>query len=159
MVTNKEYEIPKFRNIEEEEKFWRAHSPLLEGHKGKIQKKEQNRESFLSIRLTGKEIAQLRMQATMAGLAPSTFVRQLLIRKLTSEGDDLKRADQAPSLNQFNINANAILEQKEIDLQYKIYNSYVKLHEEIAHHLAELSSYIKRIEKNKEESQGKKVQT
>jgi predicted DNA binding CopG/RHH family protein len=85
MIKNKEHSIPKFNNIEEEDKFWQSHSPLMEEHPGKVQKKEQNRASFLSIRLSGKELDLLRERATRYGLGPSTFARQVLIESLRSE--------------------------------------------------------------------------
>ena len=81
---NKQYPIPKFTNLEEEDKFWQSHSPILEEHKGKVQRKKQNRASFLSVRLTGEELAQLREQAWRYGLGPSTYARQILIQALES---------------------------------------------------------------------------
>ena len=76
----KEYPVPKFSSIEEEDRFWQSHSPLMEDYEGKVQKRKQNRASFLSIRLTGEELAQLRETAAHYGLAPSTYARQLLIQ-------------------------------------------------------------------------------
>jgi hypothetical protein len=84
---DKLYSIPKFNNIEEEDKFWKSHSPLMEGHRGKVQKKAQNRASFLSIRLTDKELALLREQAISCSLSPSTYARQIIIQKLESSID------------------------------------------------------------------------
>jgi predicted DNA binding CopG/RHH family protein len=81
---NQPYKTPKFNNLEEEDKFWKSHSPLLEGHEGKIRKKDQKRESFLSIRLSGKELANLKDKAARYGLAPSTYARQAIIRVLES---------------------------------------------------------------------------
>jgi hypothetical protein len=78
----KQYPVPKFNSLEEEDKYWRSHSPLLEGYEGKAQKKKQNRASFLSIRLTGEELAQLRERATHYGLGPSTYARQVLIQAM-----------------------------------------------------------------------------
>jgi len=80
----KEYPVPKFSSLEEEDKFWQSHSPLIEGYEGKVQKKKQNRASFLSIRLTGEQLAQLREIATHYGLGPSTYARQLLIQGIES---------------------------------------------------------------------------
>ena len=81
---SKQYPIPKFKNIEEEDKFWQSHSPLMEGYEGKVQKKKQNRASFLSIRLTGEELAQLRQRSLHYGLGPSTYARQIIIQALES---------------------------------------------------------------------------
>ena len=81
---NKPREVTKFQNVEEEDKFWQEHSPLLGGPKGKVQKKGQNRASFLSIRLTGKELDNLRIKAAEYGLAPSTYARQVLKQALES---------------------------------------------------------------------------
>ena len=81
-----QYPVPKFRNLEEEDKYWQSHSPLMEGYEGKIQKKKQNRASFLSIRLTGEELAHLREIASQCGLGPSTYARQVLIQAIESYG-------------------------------------------------------------------------
>lgn len=79
------YPIPKFKTLEEEDRYWRTHSPLTEGYEGKVQKKKQNRASFLSIRLTGEQLAQLREIATHYGSGPSTYARQLLIQGIESK--------------------------------------------------------------------------
>lgn len=81
---SKQYPIPKFNNLDEEDKFWQSHSPLVEGAEGKVQKKKQNRASFLSIRLTGEELSKLREQAIQYGLGPSTYARQVLIQAMES---------------------------------------------------------------------------
>jgi len=78
------YPIPKFKTLEEEDRYWRTHSPLTEGYEGKVQKKKQNRASFLSIRLTGEQLAQLREIATHYGSGPSTYARQLIIQGIES---------------------------------------------------------------------------
>jgi len=80
------YPVPKFRNLEEEERYWQSHSPLMEDYEGKVQKKKQNRASFLSIRLTGEELANFREIATRYGLGPSTYARQVLIQGMESPG-------------------------------------------------------------------------
>jgi hypothetical protein len=80
----KQYPTPEFDSLEEEDKYWRSHSPLLEGYEGKAQKKKQNRASFLSIRLTGEELAQLRDRAMRYGLGPSTYARQILVQAMGS---------------------------------------------------------------------------
>jgi predicted DNA binding CopG/RHH family protein len=82
---NQPYKVPKFNNLEEEDKFWQEHSPLLEGHEGEIQKENKNRDSFLSIRLSGQELANLREKAKKYGLAPSTYARQLIFQGVLEE--------------------------------------------------------------------------
>lgn len=79
------YPIPKFKTLEEEDTYWQSHSPLAEGYEGKVQKKKQNRESFLSVRLTGEQLARLREIAIHYGLGPSTYARQLLIQGMESK--------------------------------------------------------------------------
>jgi predicted DNA binding CopG/RHH family protein len=79
----KNYPNPKFSSLKEEDEYWKTHSPLDEGYDGKVQKAKQKRTSFLSIRLTGEEITELRNIAAKLGMGPSTFIRQLL--KLTME--------------------------------------------------------------------------
>jgi len=72
------YPNPKLKNREEEDKYWATHSPLDEGYIGEIQKEKQNRSSFITIRLTGGELTQLRDLAAAKGMGPSTFIRTLL---------------------------------------------------------------------------------
>ena len=80
-----ETKIPKFKSLEEEREYWEARGPLAEGHKGRISKPKpgQKRSSFLSIRLTGEELTQLRDMAAKFGMGPSTYARQVL--RLTIE--------------------------------------------------------------------------
>ena len=80
-----QYPIPKFNNLEEEDKFWQSHSPLMEDYKGKVQKRKQNRASFLSVRLTGEELAYLKEKATQYSLGPSTYARQILVQAIRAE--------------------------------------------------------------------------
>lgn len=77
--------IPEFKSLEEEKAYWEARGPLAEGHKGKINKPrpQQKRSSFLSVRLTGEELTQLRDMASSFGIGPSTYTRQLI--RLTIE--------------------------------------------------------------------------
>jgi len=84
MVKKSEYPVPKFESLKEEDKYWQSHSPLMEDYEGKVQKKKQNRISFLSVRLTAEELSQLREQAIHYGLGPSTYARQLLIQGMES---------------------------------------------------------------------------
>jgi len=85
MAKNKnEYPVPQFRNLEEEDKYWQSHSPLMEGYEGKAQKKKQNRESFLSVRLTGEELSRLKEQAAFHGVGSSTYARQAIIQAIES---------------------------------------------------------------------------
>lgn len=83
----KQYPNPRFSNLEEEDEYWKTHSPLDEGYEGEVQKSKQKRSSFLSIRLTGDELTKLRNMAAKSGMGPSTYVRQLL--NLTIEQEHL----------------------------------------------------------------------
>lgn len=90
MVNKKsEYPVPKFNNLEEEDKYWQTHSPLVEGYKGSVQRKQQNRNSFLSIRLTGEELASLRDKAMEYGLGPSTYARLTIKQGIESRSGSL----------------------------------------------------------------------
>jgi len=81
----KSYDIPAFKDLKEEDKFWQTHSPLLEEVKPeKVQRGRQNRSSFLSIRLTGEELSRLKEQAMLYDLAPSTYARQIIIQAMES---------------------------------------------------------------------------
>lgn len=72
------YPVPKFKNLEEEDQFWQTHDPMTEGYKFTIQRNPQPVSSFLSVRMTGREIDELREVAAKAGMGVSTFARQVL---------------------------------------------------------------------------------
>lgn len=73
--------IPEFKSPEEEKEYWEARGPLAKGHRGKLNKPEtgRKRSSFLSVRLTGEELTQLRNLAASFNIGPSTFARQILL--------------------------------------------------------------------------------
>ncbi len=84
MAEKKEiYPNPRFGSITEEDEYWANHSPLDEGYSGEIQKEKQKRSSFLTIRLTGEELTQLRDCASSKGMGPSTYIRTLIKGALT----------------------------------------------------------------------------
>jgi len=72
--------IPEFKSLDEEREYWEARGPLAEEQGGGINrpKSGQKRSSFLSIRLTGEELTQLRDMAAEFGMGPSTYTRQVL---------------------------------------------------------------------------------
>lgn len=74
----KQYPNPKFSSLEEEEKYWKTHSPLDEGFEVEVETSEQRRSSFLSVRLTGSELSKLREMAAKHGIGPSTYARLVL---------------------------------------------------------------------------------
>ena len=80
MNRKSETKIPEFKSLDEEREYWEARGPLAEGHKGRINRPKpgQKRSSFLSIRLTGEELTQLRDMAAEFGMGPSTYARQVL---------------------------------------------------------------------------------
>ena len=133
-MTNKKnkYPVPKFRNLVEEDRYWQSHSPLMEGYEGEIQKKKQNRASFLSIRLTGEELARLREKAAGYSLGPSTYARQLLTQGI--ESSDTRFLPPDFLLRLFNIFHSSTGEPKEEYLQKlkEIYSEYLELQESMA---------------------------
>jgi len=80
MNKKSETKIPEFKSLDEEREYWEARGPLTEGHRGRINRPKpgQKRSSFLSIRLTGEELTQLRDMAAEFGMGPSTYTRQVL---------------------------------------------------------------------------------
>ena len=74
----KQYPNPRFGSLEEEDEYWKTHSPLDEGYEGEVQKSKRKRSSFLSLRLTGEELTQIRDMGAKLGMGPSTYARQLL---------------------------------------------------------------------------------
>lgn len=81
---SKQYPNPKFSSIEEEDKYWETHSPLDEGFEGEVETSEQKRSSFLSVRMTGDELSQLRDAAVKLGVGPSTYARLILTSAIKS---------------------------------------------------------------------------
>lgn len=148
MVNKKnEYTAPKFRNLEEEDRYWHSHSPLMEGYEGKVQKKKQNRVSFLSIRLTGEELARLREEATRYGLAPSTYARQVLIHGMESPEAYYSPSDLSLSL--------CSLSPQDIRTAGRVLKQLLKLHDDIARLEAQVRIYRKMPETT--ESGSKKI--
>lgn len=84
----KKYPVPKFSNVQEEDEYWKTHSPLDEGYEGEIQENKQKRSSFLSVRLTGEELSKLRGIAVEAGMSPSTFARKLILDAIKARALD-----------------------------------------------------------------------
>jgi len=89
--------IPEFQSLEEEREYWESRGPLAKGHKGQVSKPEvsEKRSSFLSVRLTGQELTQLRDLAVRIGVPPSTFARYAL--KLAIEQFNLDRPESGYS--------------------------------------------------------------
>jgi hypothetical protein len=82
MKVIKKTQKPGTGNMEQEEReYWEARGPLSKGARGKLSQPvpNENRSSFLSVRLSGKEITQLRNLSQKSGLGPSTFARQVLV--------------------------------------------------------------------------------
>ena len=131
------YPIPKFNNIEEEDKFWQTHSPLNEGYEGKAQKKKQNRASFLSIRLTGEELEYLRVKATQYGLGPSTYARQILVQAMETGVGSIP-IDLIYEI--YSLLADRTGVQKEEYLQHlnEVYKTYLDMRYDIAEHIVTL---------------------
>lgn len=70
--------IPKFQSLEDEREYWEARGPLAEGHKGRLNRSERRRLSFLNTRLTGEELAHIHALAVRRGIGASTLVRLTL---------------------------------------------------------------------------------
>lgn len=81
------YPDPKFKSIEEEEKFWETHDPLTEGYEMKLEpaSKKRKRVSFLSVRLTAEEIGLLHDLSAKHGVGISTFTRRLILNAVAED--------------------------------------------------------------------------
>ncbi len=75
---DKRYPTPEFHSPEEEEEYWKTHSPIAEGYEGEVKRPRQKRSSFLAVRLSGEELEGLRRLAAKQGLGPSTLARIIL---------------------------------------------------------------------------------
>lgn len=94
MEDNKrQYPNPGFSSLEEEEKFWREHSPLEEGYEGTVQRKPQRRSSYLALRMSGEELKELKDAAQRAGVGPTTLARNLILRGLRGNKDLVPRIE------------------------------------------------------------------
>jgi predicted DNA binding CopG/RHH family protein len=71
-----------FHTLEDEDRYWQANSPILGEKPGNVQKIPQNRDSFLSIRLSAEEIESLRLKAGLEGLGISTYARRVILNSL-----------------------------------------------------------------------------
>lgn len=80
MLKRDKDKLSEFNTLAEEREYWEARGPIAEGYKGRITKPKtgQNRNSFLSVRLTGEELTQLRDVAARLGMGPSTFARAII---------------------------------------------------------------------------------
>ena len=81
MERKEENKLPEFQSLEEEKEYWEARGPLAEGRKGRINKPkaDQRRSSFLSVRLTGEEITDLREVAAIFYTTPSELARGAIL--------------------------------------------------------------------------------
>lgn len=73
--------IPQFKSLEEEREYWGSQSALAKGQRGRVYRPKpgEKHSSFLSVRLTGKEITDIRDLAAKLGIGPSTLARRILL--------------------------------------------------------------------------------
>jgi hypothetical protein len=119
----KEMQKNQFKTTEEEREHWEARGPLAKGARGKINKPvpKENRSSFLSIRLSGKELTQLRDLADRYNLGPSTFARQVLV-SLIGKAETLKNKDKEPKKVLFDEICGALMEKTPQTFRKQIMN-------------------------------------
>lgn len=130
---SKQYPNPKFGSIEEEDKYWETHSPLDEGLEGEVQTTEQKRSSFLSVRMTGDELSQLRDEAAKLGIGPSTYARLVLTHAITRRSESAQDTFGFIDNNNWeharNIGANSIyiMNADDINMPYDIANTMFRM--------------------------------
>ena len=73
-----------FESLEEEKEYWEKKGPMARGAKSRLAYPETSEKlsSFLSVRLSGKEITQLRDLAAVYDCGLSTLVRNILLAYL-----------------------------------------------------------------------------
>jgi hypothetical protein len=93
----KDMQKNQIKAMEKEREYWEARGPLEKGARGRINEPvpKENRSSFLSVRLSGKELTQLRDLADRYNLGPSTFARQALV-SLIGNAEALKNRNIEP---------------------------------------------------------------
>jgi hypothetical protein len=138
-----EYTIPKFKTLEEEDTFWKTHSPLNEGFKGKIQKTKQKRSSFLSVRFTGEEISRLRELAIEYGLSISSLARLILVQHIGSKSSFLP-AELVFSIQKHSVPNNWSDKEKEQYLSQLncVFDEYLRMQKQMAIIMSTLSPKI-----------------
>lgn len=62
--------------------YWEKRGPLARGNRGKVQLARQKRSSFLTVRLSGRELTKLRDIAVRQGIGPSTLARIILLAEM-----------------------------------------------------------------------------
>jgi len=140
---NKQYPVPEFQSLEEEERYWQSHSPLMEGYKGKVQRRNQPRESFLTIRLTGDELAELRQTARQYGLGPSTYARQLLIQGMKSSGKRFIPPQLLMNLfKKLAHSADKLQTEESLRIMTEYYNAYLQSQEDWAEQIARMMEAV-----------------
>jgi hypothetical protein len=94
MSTRKLPKVPQFHTREEERRYWEGRGPLTKESPGRLQRPKhgQQRTSFLAVRLTGEEVAQLRDHASKIGVGPSTFARMVLLEAIKQRPTPAKDA-------------------------------------------------------------------
>jgi len=89
------------QSLNGEREYWENRGPLVKGTRSQFVKPNstQRLESFLSIRLSGKELTQLRDVANKCNRAPSALAREILIAALNY----LNRPSQTDDQTMINI--------------------------------------------------------
>jgi antitoxin component of RelBE/YafQ-DinJ toxin-antitoxin module len=83
----KDDKVPEFKTLEEEREYWEARGPLAPGNRGRTYNPVpgEKHSSFLAVRMTGKEISQLRQLAAKQGVGVSTYARMLLTKAIEEQ--------------------------------------------------------------------------
>jgi plasmid stability protein len=97
MKNKGESHVPEFRTLQEEREYWEARGSLAEGRRGRVSRPAggARRTSFLAVRLSGKELTELRDAAARHGLGPSTYARLILLAALQRPEELPHRAPSA----------------------------------------------------------------
>ncbi len=79
-------QIPKFKSIQEEAKFWDTHdfTEYKDGFKSTEVKFAKNLSNTLNVRFEPQDVAKIRHQANKKGIGPSTLVRMWVREHLTA---------------------------------------------------------------------------
>ena len=87
--------ITQFDSVEKEREYWEARGPLGPNGKGRLNRPAPNeqRTSFLSVRLSGDELTRLRDLAVKYDCGPSTLARRVLVGLLEQVEKASKQED------------------------------------------------------------------
>src|SRR5437763_5732101 len=88
-------QIPEFASVEEEAQFWDTHDSADYPHEFKpVQVKvAKSLDSGITVRFDPHTLSQLRSEAQMKGVGPTTLIRMWVLERLKADPVNVRRAE------------------------------------------------------------------